>query len=108
MSNMNGNMNHKYKIKRARNKVESKLLLFGPNNITSILDKETYATKLQDIATTAETYLEISEEILQGLEDLKEGRAAYYEKAAEEIKSDREDILKRVKENEHMVKKKME
>ena len=47
---MNGNMNHKYKIKRARNKVESKLLLFGPNNITSILDKETYATKLQDIA----------------------------------------------------------
>ena len=98
MSNMNGNMNHKYKIKRARNKVESKLLLFGPNNITSILDKDTYATKLQDIA---ETYLEISEEILQGLEDLKEGRAAYYEKAAEEIKSDRENILKRVRENEH-------
>ena len=108
MSNMNRDMNYKYKVKRARNKVETKLLLFGPKNITSILDKETFATKLQDIATAAETYLEVSEEILQDLEDLKEGGEEYYEKLVEEIKSDREEILSRVRENEYMVKRKVE
>ena len=66
-SEVMSNMNSSNKVKRARNKVETKLLLFGPNNITSM----TYAAKLQDIATTAEPYLEGSEEKLQDLEKKK-------------------------------------
>ena len=41
------------------------------------------------------------------MEDFKEGREEYDVKATEEIKSDKEDILNRARENEHMVKKKV-
>ena len=45
-------------IKSAKRRVESAIMLFGPANITSILDRKTFVDNLASIKTKLEEYIE--------------------------------------------------
>ena len=59
-------------VKSAKRSVETGIRMFGPANITSILDRDTFAKKLGEITAKLERYMEKSEEVIDELEALKD------------------------------------
>ena len=96
-------------VKSAKRAVETAVKLFGPTNVTSILDRETFGDKLATITTKLETYLEKSEEVIEELEELRESETeTECDKTIEEINTLTDAIIQKVNDNEHAVKKKIE
>ena len=98
-------------VKTAKRSVETSIRLFGPANITSVLDRETFAEKLDNITRKLEEYLETSGEALEEFEELRDfgdGEKQEYARMIAEINSFTEDIIKKVNDNEVQVKKKIE
>ena len=58
-------------VKSAKRSVETAIKMFGPTNITSILDRDTYHPKLQAISTKLEIYIQKADEVLEEIEELK-------------------------------------
>ena len=85
--------------------------LFGPANVTSILDRETFNYKLADITKKLEIYIEKAEDIkeeLYNFEDDKVDTVTECDRKKNEINSLTEAIIKKVHDNEYEIKKKME
>ena len=98
-------------VKSAKRSVETGIRMFGPANITSILDKDTFAKKLGEITTKLESYMEKSEVVideLEALKDLTEEAEEECDKMIDEINNLTDDIIKQVNDNEHQVKMKID
>jgi hypothetical protein len=96
-------------VKSAKRSVETGIRMFGPVNITSILDKDNFAKKLAEITAKLEMYMDKSEEVIEELEELKDLKAEEEcDKLIEEINNLTADIMKKVNDNEHQVKMKIE
>ena len=96
-------------VNSSKRSVETAIRMFGPANITSILDRDTYYQKLQAISTKLEFYIQTAVEVIEELEDLK-GCEPETEiiKKVKEIDAISDAIFKKVNDNESDVKKKME
>ena len=97
------------KLMSAKRSVETAIRMFGPANITSILDRDTYYQKLQAISTKLEIYIQKADEVLEEIEELK-GCEPETEiiKKVREIDAISNTIIKKVNDNESDVKKRME
>ena len=58
-------------VKVAKQAVERAIRVYGPPNINSILDKDTYVDKLGSISAKLDAYFEKSDEVVETLEGLK-------------------------------------
>ena len=95
----------------AMRRVESAIRLYGPDNVTSIMDYDTYRKKLDQISTKLGVFIEKSQEVIDELEELRHKGAETEQEVSrrvEEISSVTEVIIKRKNDNEINVKKKME
>ena len=82
-------------VKVSQRSVEMAIRLYGPANITSILDRDTYVDKLSKITEKLEVFLEKACK----LEDLN---------SCDNISKVSEDLIEKVTRNENEVKKKIE
>ena len=95
-------------VKSAKRAVERAIRIYGPDNIDSILDKETYEEKLEKITAKLETFLEKADEGIDMLDELKGSEPNIaIDKKIEEIKSCSQAIENKVQQNESEVKKKI-
>ena len=95
----------------AKRQVISAIRLFGPDNITSSLDGETFSDKLDQITSKLGVFIEKSQEVIDELEELRQNGAETEQeifKRVEEVNSVTEVIIKKKNYNESNVKKKME
>ena len=83
--------------------------MFGPTNITSILDRDTYHQKLRAISAKLEMFIQKADEVIEEIKELKgcEPETQIPKKVAE-VDSITDAIIKKVNDNEYAVKKKME
>ena len=98
-------------LKSAKRVVESAIRLFGPANVTSILDRHTFADRLVVITTKLETYIEKAEEVITELEELKVSEVETEincQRKIDEVNILTEAIIKKVNDNEYEVKMKIE
>eukprot|EP00092_Neocalanus_flemingeri_P023190 GFUD01025147.1.p1 GENE.GFUD01025147.1~~GFUD01025147.1.p1 ORF type:complete len:239 (+),score=97.38 GFUD01025147.1:61-777(+) len=98
-------------VRSAKREVESAIRLFGPANITSILDHGTFGDKLAAITVKLEMYMKKTEDVIEELEELKdskEGTETECDRRVDEINTLTEVIVKKVNDNECEVKKKIE
>ena len=93
-------------VKSAKRSVETAIRMFGPTNITSILDRDTYHQNLRAISTKLEIYIQRADEVIEELNGCEPETEITKEVA--EIESNSDAIIKKVNENESDVKKKME
>ena len=109
MEVLNNNNKKLKEVKSSKRSVESAIKLFGPANVTSILDRDTYGHKLALITTRLETYLEKSGEAIEELEELRNDETEIEcDKKIDDINILTEAIIKKVNDNEGAVKKKIE
>ena len=96
-------------VKSAKRSVETAIKMFGPTNITSILDRETYHQKLRAISAKLEIFITKADEVIEVIQELK-GCAPETQipKKVVEVDSITDAIIKKVMDNEYAVKKKME
>merc|ERR1712106_744036 len=97
-------------VKSAKRSVETSIRMFGPANITSILDRDTFAKKLAIITTKLEMYMEKAEEVIEELDEVEKIKGetdGEYAIKIDEINSLTDDIIKKVNDNENEVKKKI-
>jgi predicted nuclease with TOPRIM domain len=97
--------------KAAKRRLESAIRIFGPDNVTSITDKETFGYKLASITRKLEIFIEKSQEVIDELEKLRDKDAeteTEFVTGIDEINSFTEVIINKVNDNESKVKKKME
>ena len=96
-------------VKTAKRTVETAVRLYGPANITSVLDRETYADKLAKIAEKLEIYFEKTDEVIEKLEALKSVETEEdIDKTLSEISEISDTLVDKVTKNEINVKKKIE
>jgi hypothetical protein len=98
-------------VKFAKRSVETGIRMFGASNITSILDRDTFSKRLGEITTKLEMYMDKSEEVIEELEELKDlndEAEGEFDTMIDEINNLTDDIIKKVNDNEHQVKKKIE
>jgi gas vesicle protein len=93
-------------VKSAKRAVETAIRIFGPPNITSILDRDTFGEKLGAISTKLEIYIEMAEDMIAELEELKDCESET--ECNRKINNLTKAIVKKVNENEFEVKKKIE
>merc|ERR1712106_746259 len=97
-------------VKSAKRSVETSIRMFGPANITSILDRDTFAKKLAIITTKLEMYMEKAEEVIEELDEVEKIKGetdGEYAIKIDEINSLTDDIFKKVNDNENEVKKRI-
>jgi hypothetical protein len=96
-------------VKSAKRSVETAIRMFGPTNITSILDRDTYHQKLQAISTKLEIYIQKANEVIEEIEEIKGSELeTEISQNVAEINAISDGIFKKVNDNESDVKKKVE
>ena len=58
-------------VKSAKRSVETAIKMFGPTNITSILDRDTYPQKLRAISAKLEMFIQKADEVIEEIKELK-------------------------------------
>ena len=96
-------------IKVAQRSVETSIRIYGPANITSMLDKNTYAEKLARISEKLEVFLEKADEVKDKLDSLEklESKEAI-DNGKRSINDISNALVEKVTKNELEVKKKIE
>ena len=95
----------------AKRRVESAIRLYGPDNVTSIMDYDTYQNRLDQISTKLGVFIDKSQDVIGELEELGHKGAETEQEVSrrfEKISSVTEVIIKKKNDNEITVKKKME
>ena len=92
-------------VKSAKRSVETAIKMFGPTNITSILDRDTYHQKLRAISAKLEIFIEKADEVIEEIKELKgcEPETQIPKKVAE-VDSIANAIIKKVNDNESEMK----
>ena len=95
----------------AKRRVESAIRLYGPGNVTSTMDYDTYHNRLDQISKKLGVFIEKSQDVIGELEELRHKGAEREQEVSRRVKEVgflTEVIIKKKNDNEINVKKKME